>query len=86
MKVMQFVQNKQRQNNNELVVITIMGPKRSGKSTLINHMFGTKLDTRLREPSTSGVTATLIRTDIPGTKEILLLDTNGLFEIDTLES
>lgn len=68
--------------------MSIVGPSGLGKSNMLNFMFGTNLKvTRIKSTKSGcGVTATLIRTDFAGTKEILLLDTRGLFEANSIDS
>ena len=81
-KVMDFVQRKKQLNKN-LIVVTVLGPQSSGKSTLLNYLFGSKFNVSAGR-CTRGLNAMLLRTDIEGTKEILVLDSEGLFSIDVV--
>ena len=77
---MEFVQEK-REVNSELVVITVLGPQSTGKSTLLNHLFGSKFhvsDGRC----TKGLNAMLLKTDLDDVKEFLILDSEGLFSLE----
>ena len=77
---MEFVQAK-REGNSELVVITVLGPQSTGKSTLLNHLFGSKFhvsDGRC----TKGLNAMLLKTDLDDVKEFLILDSEGLFSLE----
>ena len=59
--VINWVQNLQK-NNNKLFVVTIMGPQSSGKSTLLNYLFGAKFHVSASR-CTKGLNAILLRTD-----------------------
>ena len=67
--------------NKSLMVITIMGPQSSGKSTLLNYLFGAKFHVSAGR-CTKGLNAMLLRTDMDKVKEILILDSEGLFSIE----
>jgi len=78
--IMEFVQKKKAENS-ELVVITVLGPQSTGKSTLLNHLFGAKFhvsDGRC----TKGLNAMLVTTDLEDAKQVLILDSEGLFSIE----
>ena len=77
---MEFVQEKKEQNNS-LVVITVLGPQSSGKSTLLNHLFGAKFQVSDGR-CTKGLNAMLVNTDLPDAKQVLILDSEGLFSIE----
>ena len=81
-KVMDFVQRK-KQLNKDLIVVTVLGPQSSGKSTLLNYLFGSKFNVSAGR-CTRGLNAMLIRTEFEGAKEILVLDSEGLFSIDVV--
>ena len=66
---------------NKPYVISIMGPQSSGKSTLLNFLFGAKLKVSAGR-CTKGLYAMLLRTDFKETKEILILDSEGIFSIE----
>jgi len=68
-------------NNNKMLVVTIMGPQSSGKSTLLNFLFGAKFHVSAGR-CTKGLNAMLLRTDFEETKEILILDSEGIFSIE----
>ena len=79
-RIMDFVQLK-KANNSSLVVITVLGPQSTGKSTLLNHIFGAKFhvsDGRC----TKGLNAMLVKTDIKDAEEVLILHSEGLFSIE----
>lgn len=59
---MEFVQRK-KHNNKSLVVITVLGPQSSGKSTLLNYLFGSKFNVSVGR-CTKGLNAVLLRTNI----------------------
>ena len=79
---MDFVQRRKQLNKN-LIVITVLGPQSSGKSTLLNYLFGSKFSVSDGR-CTKGLNAMLLRTDFEGTQEILVLDSEGLFSIDVV--
>ena len=65
-KVMHFVKEAQKNaanNENELIVITILGPQSSGKSTLLNFLMGAKFHVSAGR-CTKGLNAMLLRTDV----------------------
>lgn len=78
--VMEWVQQKMN-NNSKLIVITILGPQSSGKSTLLNYLVGAKFHVSAGR-CTKGLNAMLIRTDFDETKEMLILDSEGIFSIE----
>ena len=67
--------------NQDTLVISILGPQNSGKSTLLNYMFGTLFDVR-NGRCTRGIYGSLIKSNHPKFKQILLLDTEGLFSVE----
>ena len=66
---------------NKPYVVSIMGPQSTGKSTLLNFVFGAKLKVSAGR-CTKGLNAMLLRTDFKETKEILILDSEGIFSIE----
>ncbi|CAF3794128.1 unnamed protein product [Rotaria magnacalcarata] len=62
-------------------VISIVGPQNSGKSTLLNYMFGTLFDVRDGR-CTRGIYGSLVKANIPGINYILLIDTEGLLAVE----
>lgn len=78
--IMQWVE-KRRRGNSKLVVITILGPQSSGKSTLLNFLTGAKFHVSAGR-CTKGLNAMLLRTEFETSKEILILDSEGLFSIE----
>ncbi|CAF3144954.1 unnamed protein product [Rotaria sp. Silwood2] len=61
-----------------ILVISIVGPQNSGKSTLLNYMFGTLFEVR-RGRCTRGVYGSFVKCNaITGIDYIMLLDTEGL--------
>ena len=59
--IMQWVE-KRRNRNSKLVVITILGPQSSGKSTLLNFLTGAKFHVSAGR-CTKGLNAMLLRTE-----------------------
>lgn len=59
--IMQWVE-KRRGRNSKLVVITILGPQSSGKSTLLNFLTGAKFHVSAGR-CTKGLNAMLLRTE-----------------------
>ena len=78
--VMAWVQ-KIMGNDGKLLVVTILGPQSSGKSTLLNYLVGAKFHVSAGR-CTKGLNAMLLRTDFEETKEILILDSEGIFSIE----
>lgn len=78
--VMDWVQ-KIKANSKSMVVITILGPQSSGKSTLLNYLVGAKFHVSAGR-CTKGLNAMLLRTDFEQTKEMLILDSEGIFSIE----
>ena len=78
--VLEWVQ-EQKKNNLKLLVVTILGPQSSGKSTFLNYLFGAKFHVSAGR-CTKGLNAMLLRTDFEETKEILILDSEGIFSIE----
>ena len=62
-------------------MITILGPQSSGKSTLLNFLMGAKFHVSAGR-CTKGLNAMLLRTDVDKAREILVLDSEGLFSIE----
>ncbi|CAF0880932.1 unnamed protein product, partial [Adineta ricciae] len=63
------------------LVISIIGPQNSGKSTLLNYMFGTLFDVRDGR-CTRGVYGSLVKTNRTDFEYIMLIDTEGLLGIE----
>ena len=78
--VLKWVHEK-KMNNQKLLVVTFLGPHSSGKSTFLNYLFGAKFHVSA-ESCTKGLNAMLLRTDFEETKEILILDSEGIFSIE----
>ncbi|CAF4519333.1 unnamed protein product, partial [Rotaria socialis] len=85
-----------------ILVISIIGPQNSGKSTLLNYMFGTLFDVR-EGRCTRGIYGSLVKlirsnqnagntsgrtlsADIPDIDYIMLIDTEGLLSIEKSDS
>lgn len=77
---MEWVQDKMN-NNFKLLVVTILGPQSSGKSTLLNYLVGSKFSVSAGR-CTKGLNAMILKTDFEETKEILILDSEGIFSIE----
>ena len=81
---MDWIQKKMS-NNKSLFVITILGPQSSGKSTLLNYLIGAKFHVSAGR-CTKGLNAMFLRTDFDETKELLILDSEGIFSIERSDS
>ena len=77
--IMEFVEEKKKSKS--LVVITIIGPQSSGKSTLLNYLTGAKFHVSAGR-CTKGLNAMLLKTEFPDAEEILILDSEGLFSTE----
>ena len=64
-----------------IFVIAVLGPQSSGKSTLLNSLFGCKFGTGTGR-CTRGVYGTLLHVDHPRYDMILVLDTEGLQSVE----
>ena len=65
-----------------ILVISVIGPQNSGKSTLLNYMFGTLFDVRDGR-CTRGIYGSLVKANnIEGIEYLLLIDTEGLLSIE----
>ncbi len=62
-------------------VVGIIGPQSSGKSTLLNIMFGAKFLTKA-DRCTKGFNISFIRTDYNKANNVILIDTEGLFSAE----
>ena len=83
-----------RFESQRILVISIIGPQNSGKSTLLNYMFGTLFDVR-EGRCTRGIYGTLVKldksnktvnTEMPDIDYIMLIDTEGLLSIEKSDS
>ena len=61
LEIMDFIEQRRR-GNSRLIVITILGPQSSGKSTLLNFLTGSKFHVSAGR-CTRGVNAMLLRTE-----------------------
>ncbi|CAF1453477.1 unnamed protein product, partial [Rotaria sordida] len=64
-----------------ILVISIIGPQNSGKSLLLNYMFGTLFDVR-EGRCTRGIYGSLVKSNRSDLDYILLIDTEGLLSIE----
>ena len=71
----------QRFTKDRILVISVVGPQNSGKSTLLNYMFGTLFDVRDGR-CTRGIYGSLVKANVPGIDYILLIDTEGLLSVE----
>ncbi|CAF0938001.1 unnamed protein product [Adineta steineri] len=67
--------------NRRTLVISIIGPQNSGKSTLLNYMFGTLFDVRDGR-CTRGIYGSFVKSNRSDYDYILLIDTEGLLGIE----
>ncbi|CAF3944102.1 unnamed protein product [Rotaria sp. Silwood1] len=67
----------QKFSQQKILIISIIGPQNSGKSTLLNYMFGTLFDVR-NGRCTRGVYGSFVKSNIPSFDYIMLIDTEGL--------
>ena len=68
-----------------IFVVSVIGPQNSGKSTLLNYMFGTLFDVRDGRCS-RGIYGSLIRSNRNDFDDILLLDTEGLLSVERTDA
>ncbi|CAF1177923.1 unnamed protein product, partial [Didymodactylos carnosus] len=68
-------------SSKRVLVISIIGPQNSGKSTLLNYMFGTLFDVR-EGRCTRGIYASLVQSNSASFDYIMLIDTEGLLSIE----
>ncbi|CAF1228226.1 unnamed protein product [Rotaria sordida] len=81
-KIFQRLEKKYRQVNEEPpFVVSVIGPQSTGKSTLLNMLFGSNFQTSAGR-CTKGLYASLFKTKYPKTKTLLVLDTEGLLSIE----
>ena len=62
----------------KILVISVIGPENSGKSTLLNFLFGTTFDVRAGR-CTRGIYGSFVKTNRDDFEFILLIDTEGIF-------
>jgi GTPase Era involved in 16S rRNA processing len=63
------------------LVISVIGPQNSGKSTLLNYMFGTLFDVRDGR-CTRGIYGSFVKSNRPDFDYIMLIDTEGLMGVE----
>ncbi|CAF1490691.1 unnamed protein product [Didymodactylos carnosus] len=64
-----------------LFVVSVIGPQSSGKSTLLNMLFGSNFQMSAGR-CTKGLYASLFKTNYSNARELLVLDTEGLMSIE----
>lgn len=69
----------------KILVISVIGPQNSGKSTLLNSMFGTFFDVRDGR-CTRGIYGSFVKSNRLDFDYILLIDTEGLLSIERTDS
>ncbi|CAF3981550.1 unnamed protein product [Didymodactylos carnosus] len=67
--------------NKTVLIISVLGPQNSGKSTLLNYMFGTFFDVRDGR-CTRGIYGSFMKSNRREFDYILLIDTEGLFGVE----
>lgn len=70
--------NSNENGQRKILVISILGPKQTGKSTLLQYLFGIQITKR----STKGLYGSLIKSNIEAFNYILVLDIDGFDEND----
>ena len=65
----------------KILVISVIGPQNSGKSTLLNYMFGTLFDVRDGR-CTRGIYGSFVKSNRPDFDYIMLIDTEGLLGVE----
>ncbi|CAF1489699.1 unnamed protein product [Rotaria magnacalcarata] len=65
----------------EPFVVSVIGPQSTGKSTLLNMLFGSNFQMSAGR-CTKGLYASLFKTDYPNAKRLMVLDTEGLMSIE----
>jgi hypothetical protein len=68
--------------NRRTLVISVIGPQNSGKSTLLNYMFGTLFDVRC----TQGIYGSFVKTNRSDFEYIMLIDSKSLLGIEREDS
>ncbi|CAF0864168.1 unnamed protein product [Didymodactylos carnosus] len=68
-------------SNKKVLTISVLGPQNSGKSTLLNYMFGTFFDVRDGR-CTRGIYGSFMKSNRLEFDYILLIDTEGLFGVE----
>ncbi|CAF0935286.1 unnamed protein product [Didymodactylos carnosus] len=67
--------------NKKILVVSVIGPQNSGKSTLLNYMFGTFFDVRDGR-CTRGIYGSFVKSNRKDFDYILLIDTEGLLGVE----
>ncbi|CAF4833807.1 unnamed protein product, partial [Rotaria sp. Silwood1] len=62
-------------------VVSVIGPQSTGKSTLLNMLFGSNFQMSAGR-CTKGLYASLFKTDYPNAKTLIVLDTEGLMSVE----
>ncbi|CAF3689900.1 unnamed protein product [Rotaria socialis] len=65
----------------EPYVVSVIGPQSTGKSTLLNMLFGSNFQMSAGR-CTKGLYASMFKTDYPNAKTLMVLDTEGLMSIE----
>ncbi|UJR18637.1 hypothetical protein I4U23_005545 [Adineta vaga] len=65
----------------EPYVVSVIGPQSTGKSTLLNMLFGSNFQMSAGR-CTKGLYASLFKTNYPNAKTLMVLDTEGLMSIE----
>ena len=68
-------------SNSKVLVISVLGPQNSGKSTLMNYLFGCSFTAKAGR-CTKGIYGTLVKSNVPNYDYILVLDSEGLQSIE----
>ena len=74
-------ENLDQEINDKLFVISIIGPQSTGKSTLLNFLFGTNFQMSAGR-CTRGLYASLFETNYPKAKKCLVLDSEGILSME----
>jgi hypothetical protein len=68
-------------HDKKTLVISVIGQQNSGKSTLLNYMFGTLFDVRDGR-CTRGIYGSFVKSNLPDFDYIMLIDTEGLLGME----
>jgi hypothetical protein len=76
-----LVQNKLNWQNTSPFVVAVIGPQSTGKSTLLNMLFGSNFQMSAGR-CTKGLYASIFKTEFKEMESLLVLDTEGLLSIE----
>mmetsp|Transcript_21849 Transcript_21849/g.29268 ORF Transcript_21849/g.29268 Transcript_21849/m.29268 type:complete len:143 (-) Transcript_21849:492-920(-) len=81
MEMVEEIKSEAEERGQRPFIISILGQQSSGKSTLLNYLFGSRFVVSAAR-GTKGLNAMLIRFEFNPSQPILVLDSEGLFSIE----